>query len=489
MTGSTRRGALLTMFLLGTSALAAMPAAWAADQPPPSPHRVGHTSISPWLDRLVRDIDRAKAIRDVKRLEYTYAQYSQFGLWNEMAGLFADNAVLVDGANTVEGRGAIGQYFLSKFGSGHAGLAPGQLHTQLIDEPVINLAPDGMTAKGRWHELSMLGRFGGGAEWQGDIQENEYVLENGVWKIAKLHIYPQFAGPYETGWRTLEPDLKIVPYHYTPAEAGVPIPPAANDVLGERTETPDELALRLKQANGAIAALNDEDKIRNLQNAYGYYIDRKMWDDVADLFTADGVLELGGVGVYNGTKGIRRALDRDGPAGLKYGQLNNHVQFDVTVTIAPGGNEARARGIDLGMLGNADQGTAFWSVAVFQNRYVKQNGVWHVREMRIFPVMKADYYKGWGKSAIVDPALPAQFAPDHPLPAGDHAANGIPAFIEHNPATGKPVAYPAGVAVIAKANLLGSSHADGSAPPPPADPKPRWLMRNAGSPSPRPMTP
>ena len=35
--------------------------------------------------------------------------------------------------------------------------------------------------------------------------------------------------------------------------------------------------------------MNDEDKVRNLQNAYGYYMDRKMWDDVTDLFTADGV--------------------------------------------------------------------------------------------------------------------------------------------------------------------------------------------------------
>ena len=38
--------------------------------------------------------------------------------------------------------------------------------------------------------------------------------------------------------------------------------------------------------------MNDEDKVRNLQNAYGYYMDRKMWDDVTDLFTADGALSI-----------------------------------------------------------------------------------------------------------------------------------------------------------------------------------------------------
>ncbi len=44
--------------------------------------------------------------------------------------------------------------------------------------------------------------------------------------------------------------------------------------------------------SAGVSAMNDEDKVRNLQNAYGYYVDRKMWDDVTDLFTEDGTLEI-----------------------------------------------------------------------------------------------------------------------------------------------------------------------------------------------------
>ena len=44
--------------------------------------------------------------------------------------------------------------------------------------------------------------------------------------------------------------------------------------------------------------MNDESLVRNLQASYGYYVNRRMWDDVTDLFTADGVYEAGGVGVY-----------------------------------------------------------------------------------------------------------------------------------------------------------------------------------------------
>ena len=84
-----------------------------------------------------------------------------------------------------------------------------------------------------------------------------------------------------------------------------------------------------------ISVMNDEDKVRNLQNAYGYYMDRKMWDDVTDLFTADGALSIANVGVYDGPKSIRRALERSGPAGLKHGQLNEVMQLDMAVAIEP----------------------------------------------------------------------------------------------------------------------------------------------------------
>src|SRR5262249_11524871 len=152
-----------------------------------------------------------------------------------------------------------------------------------------------------------------------------------------------------------------------------------------------------------IAVMNDEDQVRNLQNAYGYYIDRKMWDDVTDLFTADGALSIANDGVYSGPAHIRRAPERSGPAGLKHGQLNGLMQLDMAVASepsGPGGVEARSRGLEFGMLGEADNGTAFYTLAIFENRYVKQDGIWRIREMRMFPLMKTDYAQGWAKSQL-----------------------------------------------------------------------------------------
>jgi hypothetical protein len=161
-------------------------------------------------------------------------------------------------------------------------------------------------------------------------------------------------------------------------------------------------------------------------------MDRKMWDDVTDLFAGDGALSIANVGVYDGPKSIRRALERSGPAGLQHGQLNELMQLDMAVSIEPGGMEARSRGLEFGMLGEAGSasrdGTAFYTLAIFENRYVKQNDIWRIREMRIFPLMKTDYALGWAKSQVVDPPPAREHAPDRPVPASDVMTPGaIPA--------------------------------------------------------------
>ena len=399
----------------------------------------GNSNISPnaaaRVQRLALNVERAESVRAVKRIQETYAQYSQFGLWADMAALFAEDAQLAYGQDTEDGRQAIQKYFLTKFGDGTYGLKPGGLHTQMVLRPLINVSADGQSAKGRWWEFSMTGQLGANAEWAAGIFENEYVRQRGVWKISRLRYNPMFAGPYATGWRNVDADQKIVPYHFTADETGIPVPdlPASSAPPADLKMNPSTALAALERR---IAIMNDEDKVRNLQNAYGYYMDRKMWDDVTDLFAADGVLAITNGGVYNGPMSIRVALEQSGPAGLKHGQLNEVMQLDMAVAIEPGGIEARARGLEFGMLGDADKGTAFYTLGIFENRYVKQDDIWRIREMRIFPLMKTDYAQGWAKSQLVktDGAIPVFFAP--------------------NPATGKPVSLPAGAKTIGNDRLL-----------------------------------
>jgi hypothetical protein len=408
------------------------------------------------LSRLSLEVQRTEDIRAVKTLQISYAHYAQFGLWTEMAALFTDNAEAVYGANFLKGRAAIGKYLLTTWGNGREGLPAGGLHTVLEDAPVLNLSPDGKTAKGRWREFSMTGQLGGSARWEQGISENDYVKEAGVWKISRINYYLETVGLYETGWVNAGPDVKLVPFHYTSGEAGMPIPAIPDDMrIPSITGTPVAVLTAL---NRRIQAMNDEDKVANLQNAYGYYTDRKMWDDAGDLFTADGVLELADVGIYAGARSIRRSYERFGPQGLQYGQLNNRLIFNLLVSVSPAGTEARTRGLEFNMLGDYTTGTASLGIDVIENRCVKgMDGTWRIREMRIFPIMATDYYQGWARSRLVTPPVVGQYAPDAPVPAADTGTltdGAIPVFFLNHPVTRKPVALPTGTKVVGVDALL-----------------------------------
>jgi hypothetical protein len=412
-------------------------------------------SADPKLDALARDLDRTESVRAVKLLQYSYAQYAQFGLWNQLGALFAaDGSFVFDGlvkpAETARGPAAIAALLRNRYGGGHEGLTADGLSTMMIDAPVVNLSPDGNRAKVRWEAMFFHGQRGT-ARIEGGVFENDYVRERGTWKIAVAHYYPQYDGPYAEGWTNWGGgDLPMVPYHFTVDEAGTPIVPPTGTAPASKTT--------LAALQSRIDRLNDEDRIRNLQAAYGFYADRKMWDDVVDLFARDGLVEIGGQGVWRGPKGVRRWLESIGPAGLTHGQLNDRVQFDTIVTIAPGGNEAWARGIELGMLGEADQEKGWWEVAVYRNRFVKEGGVWKIREMRRFPLMKTDIFQGWGANRFADPVPTGANRPDAALPTTDTATAGLamPAFLGVHPVTGKPLGAAGSTRLVASAPLTGA---------------------------------
>ncbi|MGI4879637.1 MAG: nuclear transport factor 2 family protein [Janthinobacterium lividum] len=349
------------------------------------------------IDVLARDVDSVESVRAVKDLQRTYAQLSQSGQWQAMAALFADRGTVVWGDESVTGRDAIAAWLKTRAG-GMDGIAPGSLHTEIIDEPLENLSANGLTAKVRWMSLRFLGDGKGAARMEGGLYENDYIRENGRWRIATLHYYPQYEGSYADGWTNVGgKDLPIVPVHFTVDESGTPIaPPSAP---APHTDVPpDALAAR-------IARLNEEDDVRNVQNAYGYYVDRRMWSDVVDLFGKAPTVKIAGAGSFTGRDGVRRAIERMGSEGLTHGQLNDRPIFDLIVEVLPGGREALTRGIEVAMLGDADKHQGAWEFSVFRNRLVKEGGLWKLKEVSVTPLIHADYAQGWGQGGTAH--LPA----------------------------------------------------------------------------------
>ena len=232
-------------------------------------------------------------------------------------------------------------------------------------------------------------------------------------------------------------------FHYEPGDVGAMLAgPAAAPGTGAEPSF-DALAAQLGTLERRAERLTAETDVLNLQNAYGYYVDRKLWDDVAELFADGGTMEIGQSGVYVGQASIRRGLEQFGPAGLREGEINDYVFMQPIVTVAADGESAKARGVYLGMTGRVGAG-AEWREGLYENEYRRDGGVWKIETLHVYPRLVTDYDKGWAQDANpLDPPS-TEFPPDRPPTSAyeSYPKFVIPPFHFRHPVTGRPPQYP-----------------------------------------------
>lgn len=202
------------------------------------------------------------------------------------------------------------------------------------------------------------------------------------------------------------------------------------------------LAARLQELRARAERLEDERAIENLMRSYGFYVDRKMWDDAADLFADDGTFEASQRGVYRGRDSVRRALELWGPQDLQHGQINDHMVLQPVIHVAPDGATARGRFRHIGMLGE-HQEWGRWEDGVYENAFVKEDGVWKIAALRHYTILSTDIEQGWAESAFPADGPSAEIPPDAPptLVYENYPAYFTPPFHYPNPITGEPVTY------------------------------------------------
>ena len=116
---------------------------------------------------------------------------------------------------------------------------------------IVDVNPEGTRAKGRFRSMMSAGTHDSIKDthprglvqwWEGGVYENEYIKENGVWKIFRLKYFPFWHATFEKGWAhtkpnyvpflsktypedpngpdvlcdhpMLWPDTRVVPFHY-----------------------------------------------------------------------------------------------------------------------------------------------------------------------------------------------------------------------------------------------------------------------------------
>ncbi|HTT01707.1 MAG TPA: nuclear transport factor 2 family protein [Steroidobacteraceae bacterium] len=397
---------------------------------------------------------RAMLLQDaqqIENLQRIYGYYLDRAQWDQVADLFADDGSIEMGLRGVY----VGKRHIRQFLDllGHEGLRYGWLNDHIQLQPIADVAPDGRTARLRSRELAMTGVYGEHGTWGEGTYENSFVKQGGVWKFQSLHFYPTFITDYDQGWAkdaqpapgtssSLPPDRPptqnyaiypkafVPPFHYRNPVTGEPVhyPPvgAPSTAAAAATLMPAgshwtpprtrDVEAAIATATRTVERVRDYDELENLESAYGYYLDKDLWTDLANLFAEDGSMELAQRGVYVGRDHIREFLLKGlgrGHEGPVAGMLGNHMQLQPVIDIAADGRTAniRIRLFQQMSLG----GRASLGAAIYENTAVKQDGVWRLKVDHAYNTLAASYEGGWVHAAHTQlPGESKEVPPDAP---------------------------------------------------------------------------
>jgi hypothetical protein len=168
------------------------------------------------LESQVENLQTLLDIEEIKKLQRAYGYYLEHWMAKEIVDLFADDPdVVLDFAwyeGTYRGKESIRRYYENRFKPG-----PEFMHQLMQLCPIIDVAPDGKTAKGRWYGCGAVSTPHGGKVSQvlmNGIYENEYIKENGKWKFKRFNWAMNYMARPGLGWvkpeRIAPPDTPFV---------------------------------------------------------------------------------------------------------------------------------------------------------------------------------------------------------------------------------------------------------------------------------------
>lgn len=219
------------------------------------------------------------------------------------------------------------------------------------------------------------------------------------------------------------------------------------------------LTEQVAQLTRRIGLLEDRDAVKSLHYKYGYYIDKCMYLETVDLFSERGEVRFLN-GVYKGKAGARRLyVDwfgkyfTNGFNGPLRGFLLDHLMLQDIVDVAPDGLSARGR-FRCVLQGGCHESMRdpipnfpkqFWEAGIYENAYVKEDGVWKIKLLNYNMLWQANYTEGWAHSGVHLAPLTRTF-PDDPngpdellreVPPTWPETRVVPFHYVH-PVTGKP---------------------------------------------------
>ncbi len=201
---------------------------------------------------------------------------------------------------------------------------------------------------------------------------------------------------------------------------------------------------RIAQLEERLGRLEDIEAIERLQRMYGYYIDNRLWSEMAALFADQGAeMEIGRRGRYIGKQHILpflREVLGQGRDGLAKNEFINHMQLQGVVTVAPSRQRAQGRWRAL-IQGSPPPGgdTMLWAEGVYENTYVKEDGMWKIALLWWVPTFYVSH-PGYESVSFVSGPQSGTLPPQAPsAPAIEALGRAFVPFHYRHPVTGEEV--------------------------------------------------
>ena len=143
------------------------------------------------LEELEKRVRTLEDVEEIKNLQVSYINYLIKTQWDEIVNCFAENGVFDAHSGIAKGHEAIGKILREKIAEHHIGQ-----EGIFVVHPFLTV--DGDKAKGSWllymqwaQPRKLIPRLAisntdDAPDWMQGFYENEYVRENGKWKISYL---------------------------------------------------------------------------------------------------------------------------------------------------------------------------------------------------------------------------------------------------------------------------------------------------------------
>ncbi|MFC1920329.1 nuclear transport factor 2 family protein [Chloroflexota bacterium] len=154
------------------------------------------------VGKLEKELTGFRDIEEIQRLQRAYGYYLERWMYKELIDLFSDSpdATLSILVGIYLGKEGIRRFFT---GANEQFEGPETLHQVMQLSGIVDVNPDGITAKGRWYGFGAQALpVGKGVKqmMNGGVYAVDYVKENGTWKILKLTWNPVYTCYPENGW-------------------------------------------------------------------------------------------------------------------------------------------------------------------------------------------------------------------------------------------------------------------------------------------------